>query len=456
MSQFGQLDFRARKWSEFRMTNSPIALTRRSLLAGAGGALIAPLMPHATFAQALTALELQAKPGPLIVRPGINSEAGTLHSAQKGPLRFNRGDEIDVQIVNQLPGPIVLNCRGINAVSGIAPLLDRKPVATGGKDSFKLMMRSAGTSYVDMRLLGDGQTLPSQVRSMVVQETDPVEVDRDEVLLVEDFRITAAGKLLAPGVDPKDAAGMFLANRKALHDIPVKTNERLRLRLINGSQRSVIALKFEDQDVRVMAIDGQPAEPFPARNNQVVLAPGTRIDVFLDIIRTAGTVSAILLHDGKDIRKIGQLVTLKDPPLRAAPMQAVTPLPSNGLPIQIDLKSAMRLDLNLGTPDTGWIKPFDLGPSTAPAFKAKSGKPVVLTLKNNAAIPAVLQVHGHHFRLLDKLDDGWKPFWLDTLALDPGQTQRIAFVAHNPGRWLLESFTTDWASPRLVRWYEVG
>ncbi len=438
------------------MTNSPLALTRRTLLASAGGALIAPLLPQATIAQAVTALELQAKPGPLIVRPGTSSEAGTLHSAQKGPLRFNRGDEIDVQIVNQLPNPIVLNCRGINAVSGIAPLLDRKPVATGARDAFKLQMRSAGTTYVDVRLLGDGAPLPSQVRSMVVQETDPVEVDRDEVLLIEDFRIAPDGKLLAPGVDPKDAAAMFLANRKAIHDIPVKTNERLRLRLINGCQRSVVALKFEDQDVRVMAIDGQPAEPFPARNNQVVLAPGTRIDVFLDTVKPAGTVTAILLHDGKDIRRIGQIVTLKDPALRAAPLAAAPPLPSNGLPAQIDLKSAMRSDLALGAPDAGWIKPLDLAPSTAPAFKAKPGKPVVLTLTNKAAGPAVLQMHGHHFRLLDKLDDGWKPFWLDTLALDPGQTQRIAFVAHNPGRWLIESFTTDWAAPRLMRWYEVG
>jgi hypothetical protein len=438
------------------MTNRSFALTRRSILASAGGALIAPWLPQMGFAQAVTALELQAKSGPLIVQPGTSSEAGTLHSAQRGPLRFNRGDEIDVQIDNQLPGPIVLNCRGINAVSGIAPLLDRKPIGTGARDSFKLKMRSAGTSYIDMRLLGDGQTLPSQVRSMVVQEADLLEVDRDEVLLIEDFRIMPGGKLLAPGEDPKDAAAMFLANRKPVHDIPVKTNERLRLRLINGCQRAVIALKFEDQDVRVMAIDGQPAEPFPARNNQVVLAPGTRIDVFLDTVKPAGTVTAILLHDGKEIRRIGQLVTLKDPPFRAAPLPPAPPLPSNGLPIQIDLKSATRMDLNLGAPDTGWIKPLDLAPSTAPAFKVKPGKPVVLTLTNKAGSPAVLQMHGHHFRLLDKLDDGWKPFWLDTLALDPGQTQRIAFVAHNTGRWLLESFVTDWSAPRLVRWYEVG
>ena len=48
-----------------------------------------------------------------------------------------------------------------------------------------------------------------------------------------------------------------------------------------------------------------------------------------------------------------------------------------------------------------------------------------------------------------------KPFWLDTLAIEPGQTQRIAFAAEHAGRWLIESVATDWAAPRFVRWYAV-
>src|SRR5436305_1046092 len=74
---------------------------------------------------------------------------------------------------------------------------------------------------------------------------------------------------------------------------------------------------------------------------------------------------------------------------------------------------------------------------------------------NRAAIATVFHLHGHHFRLLDRLDDGWKPFWLDTLAIEPGQTQRIAFLAEYAGRYLIESVATDWAAPRLVRWYAV-
>lgn len=79
----------------------------------------------------------------------------------------------------------------------------------------------------------------------------------------------------------------------------------------------------------------------------------------------------------------------------------------------------------------------------------------MLALKNPSPTTTVVYLHGHHFRLLDKLDDGWKPYWLDTLAIEPGQTQRIAFAATSPGRWLIESVMADWAAPRMVRWYAV-
>ncbi|MDU6672513.1 MAG: copper oxidase, partial [Bradyrhizobium sp.] len=49
----------------------------------------------------------------------------------------------------------------------------------------------------------------------------------------------------------------------------------------------------------------------------------------------------------------------------------------------------------------------------------------------------------------------WKPYWLDTLALEAGQTQRIAFLAEQSGRFLIESMATNWAAPRRLRWYEI-
>ncbi|MGB6752908.1 MAG: multicopper oxidase domain-containing protein [Xanthobacteraceae bacterium] len=54
-----------------------------------------------------------------------------------------------------------------------------------------------------------------------------------------------------------------------------------------------------------------------------------------------------------------------------------------------------------------------------------------------------IHLHGHSFRLLDALDDGWKPFWLDTMPVAPGGKARIALVADNPGKWLIEG----WVAP---------
>ena len=101
------------------------------------------------------------------------------------------------------------------------------------------------------------------------------------------------------------------------------------------------------------------------------------------------------------------------------------------------------------------MTPANFAGSAAPAFRVKAGRTVVLALINRGQTAAVFHLHGHHFRLLDRLDDGWKPFWLDTLAIEPGQTQRIAFSAEHAGRWLIETMATDWAAARLVRWYSV-
>ena len=45
-----------------------------------------------------------------------------------------------------------------------------------------------------------------------------------------------------------------------------------------------------------------PAEPFPARNGALVLAPGGRADAFVDASAAPGSSSSILLHDGKQAR----------------------------------------------------------------------------------------------------------------------------------------------------------
>jgi FtsP/CotA-like multicopper oxidase with cupredoxin domain len=439
------------------MTDSVFPLSRRRLLAALGTGILSPALPFRAAAQGRTALRLRAAPGTAALRAGQPDTPvwSLLTPTPETAMRFRRGDVLDVVLENELPVPVALDWRGIDGASAAEPLAARSPLASGARDSFAMPLRHAGTFLCDLRLLGDGQARPSPACALVVGESEKIAVDRDEVVLIEDWRLRPDGSAIAVGIDPKDTRTLFSVNGRTSIDIATRTNERLRLRFINGCQRNVIALKVEDHDLRVMAIDSQPSEPFLARNGQLVLAPGTRVDAFIDAVRPPGSTSSILLHDGTGPHPIARLVYSSEAPIRDAPLAVPAALSSNGLPPQLDLKSALRVDVTLGGAQTDWVTPASFAPASAPAFRVKPGRTVVLALTNRAEIPTVFHLHGHHFRLLDRLDDGWKPFWLDTLAIDAGQTQRIAFAAEHVGHWLMESVATDWTAPRLVRWYGV-
>ena len=440
------------------MTDRIFCPDRRELLAGLGAAVLGPAISGVAAAQGRLGLSLQAKPTMAALQAGGPETAiWSVSAASPGTgLRFKRGDQLEVTLGNGLPVPAVLNWRGIDGAAAAEPLLMRAPVAAGAKDTFQVPLRHAGTFLCDLALLGDGAARASRGLPLVVAESEPAIVDRDEVLLIEEWRLRPDGSAIAPGTDPRESAGVYTINGQPSLDLQIRAHERLRLRFINGSQRNVIAIKIDNHEVRVMALDSAPAEPFPARNGALVLAPGTRVDAFVDATAPPGSITPILLHDGKEARTIARLVTSNEKPFRAAPLPLAPPLPSNGLPARLDLKNAVRFELALGASQADWVAPASFAATAAPTFRARTGRTVVLALTNRAEIATVFHLHGHHFRLLDRLDDGWKPFWLDTLALDPGQTQRIAFAAEYAGRWLIESTATDWAAPRLVRWYDIG
>lgn len=425
--------------------------TRREVLAGLG-ASAAGLMAGGAGPLVTAQLALQARPATLALRPGqpatpIWELAAVSHL---GDVRLKRFDRCEVVFRNDLPVPLAPAWYGLNGPAAADPLRGRAPTAPDATETSIISVPYAGTLLADFRLFEDGQKQPARPLPVIAAETNRVAVDRDVVLLIEEWRLRPDGTALPPGQDPKDTTPLYTINGQTSFELSTAANERLRLRFINGSQRSVLAIKLDNHEVQVMALDGQPAEPFPARNGALVLAPGARADAFVDTTTSA----AFVLHDGKEARRVGSL-TISGYRERRAPLLPPLPLPSNDLPEKLDLRGALRFDVALGAPDAAWTRPANFSTASEPAFRAKTGRTVVLALKNPAPVTTVFHLHAHHFRLLDRLDDGWKPYWLDTLAIEPGQTQRIAFAATSPGRWLIESVVTDWAAPRLVRWYAV-
>ena len=89
-----------------------------------------------------------------------------------------------------------------------------------------------------------------------------------------------------------------------------------------------------------------------------------------------------------------------------------------------------------------------------PLLTASAGETLRLALINDTAWPHAMHLHGHHFR---KIDTTQKQGPLrDTLLVNPRETAEIAFVADNPGDWLLHCHMLEHSPSGMMTWLRVS
>lgn len=389
-----------------------------------------------------------------------------------GPmLRVRRGEEVKLRVLNELPEPLAVHWHGVRGPNGTdgVPHLTQAPIAPGASFDYRFAPPDAGTFWY--------RVAPSAVPQstgmhglLVVEEPERPDVDHDVAVVANDWILAA----LADGRPSPPERG----EPHSPLAIPVRANERVRLRLLNATVARLLSIRMEGHAPTVMAIDGQPAEPFAAREGRVMFGPGNRVDLFVDATGQPGSVSPVLLENEQGSGPIARLVYEQAPPARARPRGEPRPLPPNSLPARIELGRALRLDLPLAPeaprsslrlldgakPVTAqnpgasiWTVGSDVSAGRLPPalFSVPRGRTVVLALGNRERAPSSVHLHGHHCRLLDALDDGWKPFWLDTVLAMPGQVTRVAFLADNPGKWAIDARPLRQDAPAMLAWFEV-
>jgi len=443
---------------------------------------------------------IHARPGQAALR-GPDKPATPIwgyEGVTPGPLlRVRRGAEVKVRLVNELSEPTLIHWHGLrlpNAMDGV-PHLTQTPVPPGGSFDYRFPAPDAGTFWYHSHLYSSEQMDRGLYGALIVEEPEPIDVDRDILLVFDDWRLSPDGTIHdASFRSMHDAAhdgrlgNHFTVNGAPSFDIAVKTNERIRLRLLNAANARIMTISLDRHKATVMAIDGQPAEPFKARDNRVVLGPGNRIDLFVDATLDPGARADIRVDTGQGKRVVARLLYDAGAPARPSPRPDPSPLPANPLPERMDFAGALKLDIPLnggmmmgggmgggmGGPGMMGAMPgmaqngfqgaaiWSLagrasdGHSGPPLFTVKRGRTVMLALANRTAFSHAMHVHGHHFRLLDRLDDGWKPFWLDTVVVPSQQTWRIAFVADNPGKWMLHCHMLEHQETGMAAWFEVS
>ncbi len=92
-----------------------------------------------------------------------------------------------------------------------------------------------------------------------------------------------------------------------------------------------------------------------------------------------------------------------------------------------------------------------------PLFTAKRGQSVVLNMINDTAWPHPMHIHGFHFTAVERGGKKIKEApWRDTELIMPRETVSMAFVADNPGKWLLHCHTLEHTAAGMITWFEVS
>ncbi|MCG7394187.1 multicopper oxidase family protein [Microvirga sp. ACRRW] len=449
-------------------------ITRRAATAGLATTLIglsgrvsAPAQPTpqelaAGLGKGLTA-NLAARPAPQRLRPDAakDTELWAFNGKLDEVTRLKHGQELAFNLKNETPLPLSLHCHGVrgpNAMDG-AGGLTQEPVAPGKEHEYRFIPPDSGTFLIRPCVIG-GSAEPTErglTRMLIVEEAAPPQVDQDIALLVDDWALADDGSLALTEPAPMGRLGSFLTlnGKPTSQRIKARPGGRIRLRLANACNARNMRLRFDGLKAYVIAVDGQPSSTFEPLKATLPFAPGNRYDLLVDLPTETGPAGMVMAMIGNGFPLV-EIVAEGD---KREALPEIAPLPPNPrLPEMIKLQNATRRDVVLkGDPQTNtpWAINGAAGSTSASLVKVKRGTPVVLTLKNETGLLQPMHLHGHSFRLLHALDDGWEPYWLDTVQVPENKTIRIAFVADNPGKWLLASTVMERFDAGLWTWIEV-
>lgn len=451
------------------------SLPRRAFLQGAASAAALSLLPP-TRAQAAAPRVLRPRPAEaqLVGAAYPKTAVWGYDGLVPGPtLRLRQGERLAVRLDNGLPQPTTLHWHGLrlpNAMDGV-PHVTQAPVAPGESFDYAFGLPDAGTYWYHSHVNSAEQGARGLAGPLIVEEAESpaaLQIDREEVWLLGDWRLTEQAQLAEPLASMMDLShGGRIGNTVTLNGFipeawPVRAGERVRLRLINAANARFFALRFEAHDPWVMAVDGQPCTPFLAEQGRILLPPAGRIDLLVDLTRRPGERFAVT--DDAYPRSAYRLLDIaygQEGPLRRGKRLPPPPaLPANPLP-EPDLTAAETLEIALEGGAMGGMAEASLqgrtmglralaqqgkvwalngvvaGDHEHPLLAALTlGRSYRLVLENRTAFPHPMHLHGHHFKVVAR--DGepeTRGIWHDTVTVWPESRVEVAFVADNPGDW---------------------
>lgn len=90
-------------------------------------------------------------------------------------------------------------------------------------------------------------------------------------------------------------------------------------------------------------------------------------------------------------------------------------------------------------------------------FSTALGRTVRMPIVNDTRWPHAIHLHGHHFKVLSRNGAPVaREEWRDTVLTAPSERVEIAFVADNPGKWMLHCHMLEHQAAGMMSWFEVS
>jgi FtsP/CotA-like multicopper oxidase with cupredoxin domain len=453
-----------------------VTITRRVVLGGGLAAAAWRLTSRAiadTSAPADGFLNLEAAPATLqlALPPAEAATAYAYAGAIPGPvIRLRPGKELRFKFANKLAESTTLSFPGLcapNAAAGVGGLTQQR-LTPGASADIRFVPPDSGFNlYLPHAGLTDaGQQGRGLFGPIVVDETKAPDVDLDAAIVLSDWNFDTSGRIKDDFADPAIGRGggrrggvIFANGAAAPLKLKAPPGARVRLRLGSAATARLTTVAIDGARPLIVAVDGQPSEPFEPLNHQFPIGPGARFELMFDMPRNSGAGVRLDLR-GEAGAPDQPFVAIASEGQPAASRSEPPRLVANPrLPTEIALESAKRCDFVISG---GGAQPFQVNGAVfvdwapKPVYVLPRGAPAVFVIVNKTAVVQAIRLWGHVARLLHSMDDGWEPYWRDTILIQPGRTAHIAFVADNPGKWPLESAIPEHRAAGVGAWFQVG
>ena len=422
-------------------------------------------------------VELVAAPATVELLPGLPAEVWAFRDGADpdavgtipGPMLVaNLGDHVVVHFRNDLPEPTTIHWHGLrvpNDADGTPA--SQLEVPPGGTYDYEMTIVDAGLYWYHPHVEADVQIERGLYAPILVQGGVEPDVAADRVFVLDDVKVESTGQL-STTTDALDLmlgrqGNVVLVNGTRDASITAAAGTRERWRFVNTANGRYFQLELPGHSFRVIGWDGGLVDA-PYETDRVLLAPGERYDVLVELEGAAGdelTLRTVHYDRGHNVPDPGPIDLVRVALADAGDSPAPLPATWGELAAIATDDTTPRRRLVLREDDSDPTSPvFSINDEVFPditPIAATPGAIEIWEIANESEMDHPFHLHGMSFQLLDAAAQPIAPLaWKDTVNVPRESSILVAVEIGPPGRWMFHCHILEHAERGMMGELEVA